>query len=241
MPSVWIYSVQAARKLVALLFAAYNLVPLYGLWAWHWDAFQLLILYWSETVVLAAWTMLRLTFVPSALLGEIEINHEVQTATHASLIGFMSTVAAGFCGVHLFFLCATFSDDWFRRLHGVSEVLRAIYIDSGAWFPLALVTLAGGIDALIGEYRPPFVDALAQRLHIALPVPPPKAMPGEPVEHIVSTMFNRIIMMQVAIIGSAWLFRHWGSLGPLAIIVGIKTVWDFGHRAGLLTGELIEV
>jgi Family of unknown function (DUF6498) len=241
MPSGSIFGEQATRGLVALLFAAYNLLPLYGLWVWHWDAFQLLILYWSETVILAAWTMLRLTFVPTALLGEIEINKQVQTATHASLIGFMSLIAGMFCAVHLFFLCTLFSGDWFRRLHGLGEILRTFYIDSGAWFPLGLVTIAGGLDSLIGDYRPQFVDTLAQLLRITLPVPPPKSLPGAPVANILSIMFNRIITMQIAVICGAWLVRHLGSIGPLAIIVGIKTVWDFGHRTGLIKADVIQM
>lgn len=236
-----IFGENATRVLVALLFAVYNLLPLYGLWAWHWDAFQLLILYWSETVILAAWTMVRLTFVPTAMLGEIEINKQVQTATHANLIGIMSMVAAMFCAVHLFFLCTLFSDDWFRRLHGIGEFLRRFYIDSGAWFALGLVAVAGGIDSLIGEYHPQFVDRLAQRLHITLPAPSPTSHPGDPVANILSVLFNRIIVMQIAVICGAWFVRHWGSAGPLAIIVAIKTVWDFGHRTRLIKADVIQM
>ena len=138
---------RAIRVLVALLFAAYNVVPLYGLWAWHWDAFQLLILYWSETVVLAAWTMVRLAFVPPNLLGDVTINGRTVPATHTSLIGIMSLVAGIFCLVHLVFLCVIFSGDWFRRLHGLGDFLRTFYIASDAWIPLGIVTLAGGAEA----------------------------------------------------------------------------------------------
>ena len=97
MSAGWSYGTRAVRVMVALLFAAYNLMPLYGIWAWHWDAFQLLILYWSETVVLAAWTLVRLALVPSDLLGDITINGKVQKASHRSLIGVMALTAGIFC------------------------------------------------------------------------------------------------------------------------------------------------
>jgi len=239
MPSDENFGENAARVFVALLFAAYNLLPLYGLWAWHWDAFQLLILYWSETVILAAWTMVRLMFVPAAMLGNIEINKQTQAATHANLIGLMSMVAGIFCAAHLFFLCTLFSGDWFRRLHGIGDFLRTFYVDSGAWFALGLVAIAGGIDSLIGEYRPQFVDRLARRCHITLPAP--ISHPGDPVANILSVLFNRIIVMQVAVICGAWFVRHWGSAGPLTIIVAIKTVWDFGHRTRLIKADVIQV
>jgi len=33
--------------------------PLYGVLYWQWDTFQLLMLSWMETVVLAFWTLMR--------------------------------------------------------------------------------------------------------------------------------------------------------------------------------------
>ena len=63
------------RFLVAALFAAYNLVALYGIQHWNWDAFQLLILYWTETAILAAWTMVRIALLPDALLGTDDFSH----------------------------------------------------------------------------------------------------------------------------------------------------------------------
>jgi hypothetical protein len=230
MPSGWIKGVRAIRVLIALWFAAYNLVPLYGLYAWHWDAFQLLILYWSETVVLAAWTLLHIAFVPSNLLGDVTINGKTGPATHASLIGIMALVVGIFCTAHLLFLCVLFSGDWFRRLHGVGDFLRTFYIDSDAWIPLVIVTLAGGADVLTGPYRPNFVDALALRLNIvAAPATPPRA--GDAVGNILGGLLGRIVLMQVAIIFGAWAVMSWGSVAPLAIIVGLKTVYDLGHRA----------
>ena len=230
MPSAWSTGTRTIRLAVALLFAAYNLMPLYGIWAWHWDAFQLLILYWSETVVLAAWTMVRLALVPDDLLGDITINGKLQKASHRSLIGVMALTAGIFCAVHLLFLCVIFSGDWFKRLHGIGDFLHTFYIASGMWMPLALVTLAGLADVLTGAYRPQFATALMLRLRIA-PAVPPAAGVDNPVGNIIGTMFSRIVFMQVAIIGGAWVALRWGSMAPLAILVGAKTLFDFSHRS----------
>ena len=97
---------------------------------------------------------------------------------------------------------------------------------------MALVTLAGGADVLIGEYHPQFVDALARRLRIvAVAAAPPNAASGDAVGGIIGTLLIRIVVMQVAIICGAWFASYWGSFAPLAIIVGLKTLIDFGHRA----------
>ena len=83
---------------------------------------------------------------------------------------------------------------------------------------------------LTGEYRPQFVNAIAWRLRIA----PDRATPptaDDPVGGIIGGLLSRIVAMQVAIICGAWVASHWGSLAPLSIIVGIKTLIDFSHRA----------
>jgi hypothetical protein len=234
MAAAWIYGERVIRLMVALLFAAYNLLPLYGIWYWNWDAFQLLILYWSETVVLAAWTMARLALVPSDLLGDITINGKLQKATPRSLIGIMSLTAGIFCAGHLLFLCVIFSGDWFKRLHGIGDFLDTFYIASGAWIPLGLVTLAGLADVLTGQYRPQFMTALMLCLRLApapAPAAPAAAGADDPVGNIIGTLLSRIVIMQVAIICGGWVAMRWGSMAPLAILVGIKTLFDFSHRS----------
>ena len=229
MASGWIVGEHVIRVLVALLFAGYNLILLYGLWAWSWDAFQLLILYWSETVVLAIWAIVRIAFVPTDLLGIVTINGSPVKATHRMLIGGLAMIAGIFCAAHLLFLCVIFSGDWFRRLHGIADFLWTFYIASDAWIALLVVTAAGGVDVLTGEYRPQFVNAIARRLRIA----PSRATPptaDDPVGGIIGGLLSRIVAMQVAIICGAWVASYWGSVAPLSIIVEIKTLIDFSQR-----------
>ena len=57
--------VTALRVAAAALFAAFNLVPLYGIYAWGWDAFQLLLLYWGETVILFVCTLAHIALIPT--------------------------------------------------------------------------------------------------------------------------------------------------------------------------------
>ncbi len=54
------------RLVTTLPSVAFNLTPLYGLHAWGWDAFQLLLLYWAETVILFASALARIAFIPAA-------------------------------------------------------------------------------------------------------------------------------------------------------------------------------
>lgn len=65
-----------------LLALAGNLVPLVGVLSWSWDPFQLLMLYWMETVVLAGWTMARIAVLPQVELGTIKINGRERQGTN---------------------------------------------------------------------------------------------------------------------------------------------------------------
>jgi hypothetical protein len=47
------------RTLLLGLVAVGNVTPLYGVFYWQWDTFQLLMLYWRETVILAFWILMR--------------------------------------------------------------------------------------------------------------------------------------------------------------------------------------
>ena len=61
----------------AVLFAAFNLLPLFGIYAWGWDAFQLLLLYWGETVILFICTLGHIALIPPARLGTMKRSHQV--------------------------------------------------------------------------------------------------------------------------------------------------------------------
>ena len=50
-----------------------NLIPLAGLYYWHWDPFQLLMLYWMETAIVAGWSLARIATLPESLLGRIKV------------------------------------------------------------------------------------------------------------------------------------------------------------------------
>jgi hypothetical protein len=229
MVSGWVIGERAIRTLIALLFAIYNLIPLYGLWAWGWDAFQLLILYWSETVVLAAWAMVRIAFVPTDRLGSITINGNQVKTTHRLLIGVLSLTTVIFCAAHLLLLFVMFSRHELRQLHSIKDFLWTLYIVSDAWIALAMVTIAGGFDVLAGEYHPQFVDEIARRLRIV--ARPARPIGDDPVGSVVANLFGRIAVMQIAIICGAWFASRWGALGPFSIIVAIKALIDFKHRS----------
>ena len=221
------------RVLPAVLSAGFNLVPFYGIYAWGWDAFELLLLYWAETVILFACTLIHIALIPTPRLGTMLVNGRTIAASHRMLIGFSALTAGLFIVGHLLFLCVLFSDDWFGRFHGVSDFVYTFFVASGIWEPLLLAALAGIIDVLIGEFHPAFIDALARRLHLALKRRQPPA--ADAFGNIVGGLYVRILITQAAVIFGAMASRRYGTMAPLAIIIGFKTLIDLGARLSAIS------
>ena len=227
--------VTALRVAAAALFAAFNLVPLYGIYAWGWDAFQLLLLYWGETVILFVCTLAHIALIPPARLGTMIVNGRTVAASRPMMVGFFAFHGGIFITAHLFFLCMLFSGAEFSRLNGVADFLRTFFIASGAWVPLLLAALAGVIDVLTGPFHPAFVDAFARRLHVAL-ARSAAAPTGDAVGSVVGGLYLRIVIMQVAIIFGAMASLRYGTLAPLVIVIAFKTLIDLGTRLSAISG-----
>jgi hypothetical protein len=228
----------ALRVLAAVLFAAFNLLPLFGIYAWGWDAFQLLLLYWAETVILFVCTLVHIACIPRERLGNMIINNRSVPASRAMMVGFFALHGGIFITGHLVFLCVLFSGAEFSRLNGVADFVHTYFIASGAWLPLILVALAGAVDVLTGPYHPAFVDAFARRLHIVLvrAVGAANAPAGDAIGSVVLGLYGRIIIMQVAIIFGAMAALRFGTMAPLVIVIGLKMLTDLGTRLSAIFG-----
>jgi hypothetical protein len=53
---------------------------------WNWDPFQLLMLYWMETTIVAGFALARLGTLPAHLPGSITINGRLKRAAHRNLL-----------------------------------------------------------------------------------------------------------------------------------------------------------
>ena len=117
---------RSVRTLSALIGLIGNLIPLYGVLYWQWDAFQLLMLYWMETVIVAFWTIIGIRRIPVDRLGTINVGGREKPATHNLLCGYFTLVAAMFILGHLGFLWFMFSGDWLKKVPCLFEPSEGI-------------------------------------------------------------------------------------------------------------------
>ena len=210
------FAYRVLSLLLALATLIGNLIPLYGVLYWQWDTFQLLMLYWTETAIIAGFTLLRLSKLSAPERGEITVNGKPRPATEFALVGFFALHAGLFIFVHFVLLWAFFSWDWLKKVHGVGSFFYELYGANFVWAALLFMIIASVISFLVYSAQP------SQR----------SAAPGEkatdPVLPIVGGLYARIVIMQVAIIFGALISGMAGSLAPLVIVIVLKTLVDVG-------------
>jgi hypothetical protein len=188
---------------VALMLAG-DVVPLVGVLYWGWDAFVLLMLYWTETVVIAFWTLARIGLTPPETSARPSIFQTLRR--NRGTVLFFALHSGIFMFVHLVFLLVLFSGDWFAKTGGPIAFLCAIFIGSGIWIPLAF-TIASGAVSLATALR---------------------AAPSAPRDDwsMVGGLYKRIVIMQLTIIAGAFFVEAIGSIVPLVIMTVLKLLVD---------------
>ncbi len=209
-----------------------NLIPLAGLYYWHWDPFQLLMLYWMETVIVAGWALARIGTLPRALLGRMTVNGREQPATHAALLGMFGGMALAFCLGHFFFLWFIFQDGWRGKVDGPASFVRVFVVESGAWAPLLFALLAGAVAFLTSPTRP-YVIRLAEARILRRDIVEQSPQLGEATHGVgaaAGSLLGRIFIMQAAVIFGGMMARSYGSNAPMYIVIGLKLLSDLNPK-----------
>lgn len=212
-----------------------NLLPLAGVWWWGWDAFEVLILYWMQTVLVVAFTLPHIGKLPESGLGNIETNGRTRPATRQNLQVTVGAVGFVACAAHLLFLWVFFSGDWNKVVTGPITFARHFVFVNGAWLAL-LFNLAGTLARyLLTPPRSMIMQRIAR--HIGLR---DANEPTGKIDDIFSALFWRIFAMQAAIIFGAMLMRSFDSAStvPMLILIGLKTLFELGGTSPVRTSTI---
>jgi hypothetical protein len=209
-----------ANPAAAILLVVSNLVPLAGVALWDWDVVSIIMLYWSENLILGAYTLVKM--IARAPIG----------GWFAGL--FFVVHYGGFCGVHGMLVLALSGHDvgnvmggdpwplWFVFVQILYNVCVEVVALAPAqwWVAFAALALSHGVSLgcnyfLGGEYRK---ADLSKLMHAP---------------------YKRIVVLHLAIIFGGWGVIAMGSPLPLLImLVLLKMGMDLyfhqrEHRARL--------
>jgi len=126
-------------SLLALLLA--NAVPLTGTLAFSWSVYEIFALYWSESVVIGAYTILRL------LLLQVP-GKQLQFAGRLVFAAFFCVHFGLFLLVHSVFIQALLGPDGFGASDGLRAPLRLLEtaLQSGGGLGLAALVASHGVS-----------------------------------------------------------------------------------------------
>ena len=193
-------------SLVALVAA--NLVPLVGVLLLGWDAAMIVLLYWTENVVVGFYNVLRLILVkadkPIVHLGKL------------FMIPFFCIHFGGFCAGHGFFLLV-----FFKLGGGVGE-----FFPEPTWpLHLVFVQLLIAVITRLWEHHPPGMEWPVLALFVSHGVSFVQnfLLGGEyrtlTVQKLMARPYTRIVILHVAIIAAAMPVMVLGSPVPLLCIL----------------------
>ena len=193
-----------------------NMVPLASVLAFGWDAGSVMLLYWSENLVIGFYGILRIALLrmesPGAHFGKL------------FAIPFFALHFGGFCGVHGFFLLAFL---------GLDDRLGTLLADAAWPGPLVFLELLISVVALAWEIHPEGLDLPVAFLFLSHGVSFAQNYLGRreytdlTIQRLMAQPYQRIVLLHVAIIGGGIPVMVLGSPRPLvAILVAMKIGMD---------------
>jgi hypothetical protein len=213
--------------LIALVSA--NLIPFWGVLFLGWDAFHVVLLYWSENIAVGFYNVLKMAFA--------KVSKPVENLGKLFMIPFFAIHYGGFCAIHGFFVLMLFSKgdvdfmdniSWpcfFVFLQMLLNVIRHAY----SIMPEAMRYAMG---ALFVSHGVSFVYNYLMKGEYARVKP----------DRLMGSPYARIVIMHIAVLFGAFLTMALGSpVGILIILVGLKTSLDVifhlrQHRKHQLSG-----
>lgn len=197
-----------------ILLVAANLIPLWGVVFWDWDAFNIVLLYWSENIVVGFYNILKMAFV--------KVSHPAEHLGKLFMIPFFTVHYGGFCAGHGLFVLTLFekgdssfmnNTTWpcfFVFLQMLLNVIKHAYsiMSIEMRYAMGALFLSHGVSFVYnylikGEYARVELNKLM----------------GSP--------YARIVIMHIAVLFGAFLTMGLGSpIGILIVLVGLKTSLD---------------
>lgn len=195
-----------------------NLVPLYGVIAWHWDIFSVFFLFWAENAIIGVYTLLMMAAY-GASRGVFAFIGSLFT------MGFFVFHYGLFCMAHVAILTEIFGPSMDHHNFQPGDLVPLLLSPKvqGFYWGIAGLAVAQGFrcfDLYVSKY------AKEKRI-----------------EMIMFSPYGRIVVLHVAILVGGLLAQQLGEpLWALAVLIVLKTLYDVGAlKAGGNSADAFKV
>jgi hypothetical protein len=195
---------------------AANAIPVWGVLFLGWDAFYIVLLYWTENLAVGFYNVLKMVFAGAS--------RSAGPPNKLFLIPFFIIHYGGFTAVHGFFVLAIFHKgegppmgemNWPCFLVFVQLLFRV----SGYMYSVIPPQVRLAVLALFISHGVSFVQNYLLKGEYATARP----------EKLMGSPYGRIVVMHIAILAGGFLTMAVGSPAPLLVVlVVLKTVLDVG-------------
>lgn len=183
---------------------ALNALPIYGVFNWGWQSFDLIFLYWLENLIIGLFTLLRMLVRP--------YRHGVDLVMPLFLAPFFTLHYGLFCLGHGSFVFSLFAEGRFesRGMTGVLHHIWPVLQDNHLlWAAICLLLLQ-------------LFDWLRQVAR--------KGLGFDSVRQLMVAPYRRIVVLHITIIASGFALGALEEpLAGLIILVLLKTAFDIYH------------
>jgi hypothetical protein len=200
-------SIRKARVMLSLaVLLAANLLPLLGVALWGWKLFDLIVIYWLETLV----------------IGGLSIMQMALTAGWFALfvVPFFIVHFGGFMAGHFVFLNMMFGDRNGGSLSAIPARLHDMIVAEGLWVALIGLAVSHGLGFLFTFLLPWLRRRWQGR-------PLREETDAGSAGSVMFGPYKRVMIMHVSILLGAFLVSVFGNnFAFLALLVALKTVSD---------------
>ncbi|MEZ5558137.1 MAG: DUF6498-containing protein [Pseudomonadales bacterium] len=207
-PAILTLNEATGRRLSLVALVVVNLIPLAGVLVWGWDVGSLVVLYWSENLIIGAYTIVKmLACSPIGGLG-------------SSL--FFLIHYGGFCAVHGIFVLALATDVEPKFFEGEPWPLFLVFVQ------LLISVIQQVLSMAPPEWIVAFIAlAISHGLSLVLNYFRNGEYRTQTVQSLMGAPYKRIVVLHVAILFGGFGVMALGSPLPLLVLlVGLKLMLD---------------
>ena len=215
-----------------LVMLAANALPLLGITLGHWNAFLLLILYWTDTAIIGFWTIFAVAVSPRSATGK-----STEQPSRLLLVAIVVVLSGVFMSLHFMILWHEFSGRWRGLVDGPGDFVWMIVVDTGLWIPMLALFASRGVSFVLHAFHPEIIPAwlwFESKRDAKHPPDDYLFAPGS----VFYGLYVRVVVIQFVLLVAGALAIVSGALGPLIFLIALKTAIDLGlHITADLSAE----